>query len=465
VSIQHAADKPALQMPVALVWGEQAEVNYPAARLRRGAELGFLADGCLQESFIRALVDGLRDGASDARLIFRPEPGVRELAEVETPSVRWLGAEQSNSSVIVDDQVMVKVLRSPSPGPSWEAEMGRRLTAAGFTNTPALLGTLERKHDDGNTTLALFHQFVANEGDAWSWTLDYLRRVLDPALVADEEAAAFEERLAGYMAFVRTVGQRLAQMHGALFDVDSEPGESEGTVQRINGQLDDALVALKQHKAQLPPPLQASAQWLEEHAPRLQARIREIAALEHKVPRQAVHGDFHLGQVLVVQTDAYLIDFEGEPLRDAQQRQAPDTVYKDLAGLLRSFDYAASVAARNSALAPAAPETTGAPPADALAGTMTSRHDSLLCRFRTLASEAFLQGYRDARTPTAEISAQDEAALLSLAQLEKAAYEVCYEAAHRPTWMPVPLSALVELGRGLLLTAAMRDDSATGGRE
>ncbi|MVW79881.1 maltose alpha-D-glucosyltransferase [Bordetella sp. 02P26C-1] len=464
VSIQHAADKPPLQMPVALVWGEQAEVHYPAARLRRGAELGFLADGCLQESFIRALVDGLRQGASDARLVFRPEPGAREITEVESPSVRWLGAEQSNSSAIVDDHVMVKVLRSPSPGPSWEAEMGRRLTAAGFTNTPALLGTLERKHDNGSTTLALFHQFVANEGDAWGWTLDYLRRVLDPALVAGEEAEAFEERLAGYMAFVRIVGQRLAQMHAALFDVDAEPGDPEETVNRINGQLRDALAALKKHRADLPPALQASAQWLEEHAPRLETRIRDIAALEQNVPRQPVHGDFHLGQVLVVQTDAYLIDFEGEPLRDADARQAPDTVYKDLAGLLRSFDYAASVGARTTALAPAAPETTGAPPADALAGTMTSRHDALLCRFRTLASEAFLQGYREARTPTAEISAQDEAALLSLAQLEKAAYEVCYEAAHRPTWIPVPLAALAELGRELLLSAAVRDDSAAGGQ-
>lgn len=459
LAVHHAADKPDLQLPLALVWDDSSDVSYPAARLRRGAVTGYLADAFLQEAFVRALVDGLRQGAGDdGPLVFNAEPAAEELAAAETPTVRWLSVEQSNSSAIVDEQVMVKVLRAPPDGPSLEAEMGRRLAAGGFHNTPALLGTLQCQRDGKSTTLAIFHRYVPNEGDAWTWTLDYLRRVLDAALVADEDANAFEERLAGYNAFVRVIGQRLAQMHAALHETSDRPGDSDETAMRVLTQLRMALDVIQRHHASLPPALQSSGQWLAEHAPRLEACIRELAVIEHGVPCQSVHGDFHLGQVLVVQTDAYLIDFEGEPLRDAEQRQAPSTVYKDLAGMLRSFDYAASVAARATALAPISPEGPGAPPADALAGTVSSHHDVLLGRFRALAATAFLDGYREARSDGTALPPDQEQSLLALAQLEKAAYEVCYEAAHRPDWLPVPLAALAELGRELLLSAALRKE-------
>ena len=198
--------------------------------------------------------------------------------------------------------------------------------------------------------------------------------------------------------------------------------------------------------------------------PSLDARVRELATIEQSVPRQLVHGDFHLGQVLVAQTDAYLIDFEGEPLRDAEQRQAPDTIYKDLAGMLRSFDYAASVAASTAALAPTALDNySNAPPADSPPSSSASRHDALLTRFRTLASDAFLSGYREARTDTVALSPDQEQSLLSLAQLEKSAYEVCYEAAHRPSWLPVPLTALIAMGHELLLSPTPRQDGISGG--
>lgn len=464
VGVHHAPDKPALQLPVALMWGDASEVNYPAARLRRGAEPGFLADAFLQEAFVLALVEALREGASgDGRLVFKPEPAVHALEDVETPSVRWMSTEQSNSSAIVNDQVIVKILRSPPAGTSLEAQMGRRLAAAGFEHTPALLGTLERVHDGDSTTLAIFHRYIPNEGDAWTWTLDYLRRVLDAALVADEDPAIFEEQLAGYGAFVRVMGTRLAQMHQALREPQSDEADPALTAERISSQLRSALSAIERHHDSLPPALQSSGQWLAEHAARLDACIREHAKLEKRVARQPVHGDFHLGQVLVVQTDAYLIDFEGETLSDAQQRGAANTVYKDLAGMLRSFDYAACVAARNSAASPSVPEGPGAPPSDALAGTVTSRHDALLSRFRAMASSAFLEGYREGLTDEVALTKEQEQSLLALAQLEKAAYEVCYEAAHRPSWLPVPLAALAEIGRELLMSAALRNADTSGG--
>lgn len=460
-SVHQEAEQPALQMPVALIWDDAAEVSYPIARLRRAAEPGYLADAFLQEDFLRALTHELRKAnGSSSGLQFRPEAELDALEQAETASVRWLSVEQSNSSAIIDEQIIVKLLRRPSPGPCHEADMGRQLAAMGFRNTPALLGTLEAQEGDQPLTLAVFHRYVANEGDAWTWTLDYLKRALDSALPADDDPAAFEAQLAGYIAFVRVIGQRLAQMHAALRPAEPQPGSAEQTAARIVGQWRRAVKTLEQ--AELPAGLQSSAQWLAEHAPRIEARIAELATLESQEDRQAVHGDFHLGQVLVAQADAWLIDFEGEPLRAVDERHAADTVYKDLAGMLRSFDYAASVAAQSAASAHPVPETPGTPPADALAGTLNSRYDSLLGRFRQLAGSALLDGYRQARGEPAV--AGHEQALLRLAQLEKAAYEVCYEAAHRPGWLPVPLASLAELGRELLLSAALRDER-TGSEE
>jgi len=452
-AVHHAPDKPALQLPIALIWSDDpAEVSYPAARLRRGAEPGYLADAFLQDGFLRALVEGLRRGTSDdGALAFMAEPAVQSLETVDTPSVRWMGVEQSNSSAVVDEQIMVKILRAPPAGPCLEADIGRRLAASGFANTPALLGTLESRHDGTSKTLALFHRFVPNEGDAWSWTLDYLRRVFDVALVADNDLEAFEEQLAGYLAFVRVIGQRLAQMHAALDDASDLSSGQTRTAERVLTQVRAGLDVVKPHSANVPASLHAELQWLTEQLPRLDARIRAIASLERRVPRQRVHGDFHLGQVLVVQTDAYLIDFEGEPLRDMEQRQAPDTIYKDLAGMMRSFDYAASVAARTAALSPTALESGSGPgPTEATANTAVNRHDALLTRFRDQAYSTFLSGYRDARAESVPLSSDEEHSLLALAQLEKAAYEVCYEATHRPSWLPVPLEALAALGHELL---------------
>ncbi|MBX6742895.1 MAG: alpha-amylase, partial [Acetobacteraceae bacterium] len=147
-----------------------------------------------------------------------------------------------------------------------------------------------------------------------------------------------------------------------------------------------------------------------------------------------LHGDFHLGQVLVAQGDAIIVDFEGEPARALEERRAKGSPLRDVAGLLRSFDYAASVATTNEASATA----TAAP---------TERRAALIGRWQHEASAAFLSAYRGvaAEAPDPWVPAAAEAALLDLFLLEKAAYEIRYEAANRPTWIGVPLRGLVAL--------------------
>jgi len=173
------------------------------------------------------------------------------------------------------------------------------------------------------------------------------------------------------------------------------------------------------------------------------------------------HGDFHLGQVLVAQADAYLIDFEGEPASSLKSRRALASPYRDVAGMLRSFDYAAATMARTDAIGGPADANAGAGETPGAPAAAAELRDALLARFRQRAAEAFLQGYRDARASVLIPSEDQEASLLALAQLEKAAYEVSYEAAHRPDWISIPLCALTELARNLLLSAAIDAEGRT----
>ena len=173
----------------------------------------------------------------------------------------------------------------------------------------------------------------------------------------------------------------------------------------------------------------------------LNARIEALAASVPGALKTRTHGDFHLGQVLVVSGDAFIIDFEGEPARPLAERRAKTSPLRDLAGVLRSFDYAAAVAAGRA-------EHTAQP---------TPEHIMVLERFAALATQAVLDAYRaaHAQSPRRWVSPESEQALLDLFLLEKAAYEVCYEAANRPAWLGVPLRGLAAIAERL--TAKPRD--------
>lgn len=166
--------------------------------------------------------------------------------------------------------------------------------------------------------------------------------------------------------------------------------------------------------------------------------------------------------MLVAQTDAYLIDFEGEPISSLEVRRSLASPYKDVAGMLRSFDYAAASIARTDLIggahldANAGADDVPAPPV-----APAEQRDALLARFRQRASDAFLQGYTGVRGGDLAATGDREDTLLILAQLEKAAYEVSYEAAHRPDWISIPLCALTELARGVLLSAAIDAEGKT----
>ncbi|WP_094817564.1 maltose alpha-D-glucosyltransferase [Bordetella genomosp. 7] len=465
------SERPRLHVPLSLSWRAADPHDYVLARTRRGADLGTLADASRQEGYVRALLAGLRAGAEpsapdtgEAELCFLPEPGLRSLDLPPDVPLRWHGGEQSNTSITVGDHAVLKIVRRIEPGISPEVEMSRRLTQAGYANTPALLGEVARRDADGTMrTLAVMHAYLVHEGDAWTWTNDYLKRALDDALPRNASVDEFDEMLAGYSTVAGTIGRRLAELHNVLAEpvddpaFDPRPATAEDAAlhaQAIAAMLDQALELLGQIESQLDPTTHACVIWLREHRDRLAGHLAALAQAQIGAPQLRIHGDFHLGQVLLAQTDAYLIDFEGEPARALSERRARTCPLKDVAGMLRSFDYAAATASRAELPGTVAGDGGAGAPGE----TEQDRRGQLLARFRSRAAQAFLQSYRAACAPALQLPADREHALLQATLIEKAAYEVCYEARYRPDWVAIPLCSLAELARAELMAHAIDNE-------
>jgi len=417
------------------------------ARLRQGARVGLLTDAAATDAFPRAVLSAIRDGrrlhTPEGDIRFEAAPALAGLDLPEIPEVRRLGGEQSNTSVILNEAVVLKLLRRVQPGLHPEAEMARHLTAAGYPGTPALLGEVVRDGPDGTPhTLMLLHAFARNQGDAWAWTLDWLARTVDEAALTEAEP---DDPLAGYLPLAEAIGRRLAQLHLVLarpsddaaftpepVDAAAAQGWAEATAADVGRALD-----LLAKPGLVPPDAEAEAAWLIGQRRRLLAAIRDAAPVPEGLAATRVHGDFHLGQVLVAPGDAVILDFEGEPARPLAARREKGSAWRDVAGLLRSLDYAAAVAAatEESGTATAAP---------------TSRRTELIVRWREAAEAAFLGAYRAAWEAEAGPLPAGADASLHLFLFEKAAYEVGYEAGNRPAWVPVPLRGLVALARKIL---------------
>ncbi len=431
-------------LPLGVVWEDESTGALPQqlalTRVRRGPRVGYLTDAFAVDAMARGLVGALRNNAvvklDDGELRFMPGANLIALELPADASIRRLSAEQSNSSLILGDALVLKLVRRVLAGVHPEAEMTGYLTERGFTNTAPLFGEVLRMGADGTPhTVALAQGFVRNQGDGWGYTLDFLAGGVEAvALTGHEETDTF----AAYEVFARAIGTRLAELHGVLSqptdrpEFAPEPANASVLDEWASGaieQIDRALTMLAGITAWPDEATAAQAQQVLSHADALREAARSLARQGAGSLQTRVHGDFHLGQVLIVQSDAYIIDFEGEPARTMEQRRAKSCPMRDVAGLLRSFDYAAAAAA---------------PGRVAASEQASERRQGILQEFRAKAGAAFLEAYR-AVLSVAEprwVPEKAESALLDLFLLEKAAYEIMYEAANRPTWIGIPLGGL-----------------------
>ncbi|RKF12633.1 hypothetical protein D6850_16870 [Roseovarius spongiae] len=393
-----------------------------------------LFDGAADMTLARGLLQAMRDGQT----VMGPQGGVRfegegipPAAQMDTPTP--LAAEQSNVSIAFGRQVVLKVYRRLRAGPQPDVEVSRHLTrAARFAHAPAWLGSATLEPKDGEaTTLAAAFAYAPNRGDAWS----HFTSRLD-AVVARRAGPA---DLAEDAALCRLLGQRTGGLHRALAAETADHAFAPVPVTRADlaawtaealADIDDALGMIAP-VARTPGALAAVAGDVMARGPVLKARIERVASAAPSGLRTRIHGDYHLGQVLVTPDDDFaIIDFEGEPRRDLAARRAKMSPLRDVAGMLRSIDYAARSAVLRAA-------QSGADPADAAA-----RADD----WHAAASRAFMAGYRDemagcAAAPEAAL----ETALLELFLLQKAVYEVSYELSNRPDWAVVPMAGVLKL--------------------
>jgi maltose alpha-D-glucosyltransferase/alpha-amylase len=433
-------------LPLAVLREDEPATALPnrlaLARVRRGRQPGLLTDAFAVPDFahrvLGAMQESLNFNNAEGTLSFRPtDTGLQVLGNGANGDVNWLTAEQSNSSLTVGDSIMLKIFRRISAGQHPEAEMNGYLTANGFSNAPYLVGDVVQIRSDGTPhTLAVALCFVRNQGDAWSWILEQLKRTTD-TLAPDNSAEL--DPLKDCIAVCSIIGRRLGEMHQIL----TLPTEDQAFAPEIAEAEDVKRWASKteQRLEKAFASIEKFAEWKWEQdrecqksllklRSRIVTAVRSLAKSGAGTIMTRIHGDFHLGQVLVASGDAYIIDFEGEPATSIAERRAKSSPLRDVAGLLRSIDYAAATLTDRKQLA-------NSP-------SVEEQRNRTVTEFRTQASRAFLKDYWIGRAVNPSPA---ERLLLDLFLIEKAAYEIVYEASNRPTWLGVPLTGLNTLAR------------------
>lgn len=468
--VMRGRERECYQLPLAYVdeqhvgTGSMQQAALAMARLRRGRQVGLVTDAVSLESFAPQILAHLRQGSvlkgemlaaqETFEIQFLPAPGLQALEVHEQESAQLSSAEQSNSSIALGERMMLKVIRKIMPGTHPEVEMGTFLTNAGFTHIPPLLGEVRRVDQAGEPhTLMVLQGYMSSQGDAWQWTLDTLERAVRDQLAGGESQVESQfTALAELETFSGLLGQRLGQMHVLLAQasdnadfghVVSTPEDVNNWADSVAEQVQQALSESLRFQAYLSEDDQQLLQSLEANHVGLLREIQHLAERAEGGICIRVHGDLHLGQVLVVQGDACFIDFEGEPTRTLDERRARHSPLKDVSGMLRSFDYAAAMAVRNSQSTDLSEEATQA-------------RESIAHTYIAQARTAFLEAYRAAAAelPHAWRDREGEGAALALFGIEKAAYEMLYEAHYRPDWLNVPLHGLAVLVQPLLESSA-----------
>ncbi len=412
-------------------------------------------------------------GAADehTRLIQAQASSAFAEAHVVQPLPSRVGsAEQSNTSILYGKQLILKLFRRLQPGENPDVEIGRFLTeVAHFPNIPPFLGEIAMTRPGWTkTTLAMLQGLVANQGDGWQWFLDDLAQFF-PSVVTlpappppqppsffmeDKPDPAILEHAGASLKAAALLGRRTAEMHLALATPTddsafaAEPLASEDLAHessRLEAELASALEVLKHKISALDEAASENAGMLLARRREFLARVRSVATLPPSGLRIRIHGDYHLGQTLRVATspaetggtdgDFVLLDFEGEPARSLAERRHKQSPLKDVAGMIRSFSYAASSALdRHTGSGDAAAER---PNTENLAAWAQCWYSA--------ASAAFLGAYRQTMDANPAILPADPEcqALFGAYMLEKALYELVYELNNRPAWVRIPLAGIL----------------------
>ena len=357
------------------------------------------------------LLELMAHGAAIDGLRFGTEPGVTLDTEQRS---RPVAAEQSNTSLVYGQTYILKLFRKVATGRSPDLELHRALAGVGCEHIAAPLGSIEGSLDGEPVSYGMMSEFLRSAVEGWAMATASARDLLAQSLLLDGapgSAQPTDPAAAGcdFASEAHRLGHAVAAVHADLSTALGSSPATAGYLDALATSMQRRLDGVLGRVAELGP-----------HAGALRAAFDEVRHLDGAVPLQRIHGDLHLGQVLRTVTRWVLIDFEGEPMVPLAARVAPASTLRDVAGILRSFDYAAN----HQPLGDADPEQRAAA---ALAWTTRNQ-------------DAFCDGYAQVAPDP-----RKHAVLLRAFELDKAVYEVSYEHANRPAWLPIPLAAIARL--------------------
>jgi maltose alpha-D-glucosyltransferase/alpha-amylase len=434
--------------------------------LRHADDNRFVIDASHAPEFAAELLDLVlsrrRFATAHGTVVATALPALREIVAQTPPAPRLLRVEQTNTSIAFDGKLIMKLYRRIEEGRGLDLEVGRFLTKHGFPHAPRVVGAIEYEVEKQVSTLAVLHSFTANEGDAWQFTIDTLgtfyeraaarggRPAVEPVSTAtllqnaaQEPPQIARELVGSYLEDARLLGLRTAELHNVL---SSDPDDPDfalepftifyqrslyQSMRNLTGRVFQSLAA-RLHT--LPEGLRTDAQQVLELQPDVLARFRRLIEMKIHGVRIRCHGDYHLGQVLFTGKDFVITDFEGEPLHPLSERRLKRSPLRDVAGMLRSFDYAAYT-----------------PLVRGQAGIVFRTEDRAALEqwaraWDTWVAASFLGGYFGAAAAVLVPPTMAELeTLLDAYLLEKAVYELGYEMNNRPDWLPIPIRGMLEL--------------------
>ena len=460
------------QIPMAVATGPLAEQilqNNSAAIMAHVKSTdgeGVLCDALLSDDLcgrlLRLVGDSKEVKTRQGRLVGIATSAFPTAVGSDLGMIRRGTSESSNSNVVFDDRFWLKIHRRLIDGPSVDFEVGRFLTEkAGFPRVPKTLGTLEFRRAKRETiTVGMLRELIPNQGQAWELMLDVVGRYfeevqseshrLDKIDLDTPSAFALGDReippdvhdvIGTALLTAGVLGRRTAEMHLALASDPSDPAFApepltEAELTRLSDRLKEqvrlTIESLKEHVGTLPDEMQSLAQEMIAARPKLLEMVTNRPSSGEGLLKIRVHGDYHLGQLLWQENDFFILDFEGEPGRDVDERRAKQSPWKDVASMLRSFDYTAYSALYK----------VGKVHPDAL-----ERLEPWAKIWRSWMSAEFLRSYRRIATSLLPADPSVSRQLLDLLRLEKALFELRYELDYRPDWVRIPLMGILHLIR------------------
>ena len=460
------------QLPVAFAAGEQEQElrsqysNSVIARVAVDGKEGILYDALYSEDFRQMLLQLIArrkniKGEQGDLVGFSHRNVAGEIKNAAQPlTSKILSAEQSNTSIIYDNSLFLKVYRKLDRTMNPDVEVVQMLTdVLHFPNVPRYMGSIEQQEaGKPPMVLVMLQELVPNQGDAWSYMEDSLKRFYERVLTQTErqelaptvgtlsEPLAFSEvpeavqmQIGGaHVERVELLGQRTAEMHRALVSVTDNPDfipeafslhYQRSLFSSLTSLVRSNFDSLKKHLPNLPENVRGEAQEVLQMREEVLSRLKRI--FSHKIDTKKIrnHGDYHLGQVLFTGKDFYIIDFEGEPARSFSERRLKRSALRDVAGMMRSFHYAAYNALFQQ---------------DSLRKEDVDYLEAWAEQWYHYASGFFMNSYLSTTKGTGLVPAADEdfEILMQTYLLEKAIYELGYELNNRPDWVLIPIRGI-----------------------